>query len=279
MMIQGFKIRRVMRGEDASAWVRSLEAGAWLGSAQVLKDQPGSGWVRRGTINGVDVVVKCRVLSSMSRRLKAMVGHGQGDRQWRACARLAMKRIPCSKPVMLGHGEVDGVTCELIVLRWAPGRTVLELLAAIASGGADAPGAAEQHRIASAVGATVPALLRAGMWNRDHKPSNLVVDRDEQGKARVTLIDVVGIGRYGWMGIDESEAEQMCASLVIEPTGCGCPPRRALWMRGLLGMMEEKDRRAPRAERHADLRAMIGEVGGLVEAHGDARPRVDLLKR
>ncbi|HNJ44057.1 MAG TPA: hypothetical protein PKZ53_26475, partial [Acidobacteriota bacterium] len=31
MVIQGFKIRRLMRGEDASAWVRSLEAGDWLG--------------------------------------------------------------------------------------------------------------------------------------------------------------------------------------------------------------------------------------------------------
>lgn len=264
-----------MRGEDAAAWSRALADPAWLVASQLLKDEPGSSWVRRATINGRDVVVKCRILNSCSRRLKAALGFGHGDKHWRGAALLASKRILTAKPVVLFRTRLDERPVELLVLEYLAGPTLLEVLDSVARG--RGPSVREQHAIAAAAGATIPALLGTGLWNRDHKPSNLIVVGAGTGSPGIAIIDCVGIGRYGRFGLDGDEGETMAASLVIEPTGCGCPPRRVLWMRALRATIDCSKTGPSRMQRHEHLRDAIGAVAAHVKAHGDPRPGIDPL--
>jgi hypothetical protein len=264
-----------MRGEDPAAWSRALADPAWLASSQLLKDEPDSSWVRRATLNGRDVVVKCRYLNTRSRWLKSALGYGHGDKHWRGAALLASKKIPTARPVILLWARLDRQPVELLVLEHLPGPTLLQVLDAIARG--QGPSVRIQHAIAVAAGSTIPAVLGAGLWNRDHKPSNLIVLNTDSPQPRIAIIDCVGIRRYGRLGIDELEGEDMAASLFIEPTGCGCPPRRALWLRALLAMFDSQALNAPRADRHADLRGTIAGLSDLIATHGDPRPRTDPL--
>lgn len=264
-----------MRGEDSGAWRRALADPAWPGASVVLKDEPGSSWVRRATINGRDVVVKCRWLNTLSRWLKGALGYGHGDKHWRGAAALASKKVPTATPVVLARARLDGRPAELLVLEHLPGPTLLRVLDDIARG--RGPSVRVQHSIAAAAGATIPALLNAGLWNRDHKPSNLIVLDAGTASPRIAVIDCVGIGRYGRMGLDGMEGESMAASLMIEPTGCGCRPRRALWMRAFGAMFDPGTLAASRVKRHSDFRAVLDEVRSLIDAHRDPRPKHDPL--
>ncbi len=264
-----------MRGEDPDAWSRALADPAWLGSSRVLKDEPGSSWVRRATLNGREVVVKCRCLHTLSRRIKAALGFGHGDKHWRGAALLASKKILTAKPVVLFRARLDDRPVEVLVLEHLAGPTLLRVMDDAARG--RGPSVRAQHAIADAAGATIPALLNARLWNRDHKPSNLIVLDAESASPRIAIIDCVGIRRYGWMGVDEFQGEEMAAALVIEPTGCGCPPRRALWMRAVRAVLDRATIELPRNERHGALRGVFEEVSGMIDAHGDPRPKDDPL--
>jgi hypothetical protein len=92
------------------------------------------------------------------------------------------------------------------------------------------------------------------------------------------VIDCVAI-RYGPMTSSRAGAHRMLASLVIEPTGCGCPPRRSLMMRALRAALESgrEPRRLPREQEKADTRALWRAVRDRVERHKDARPAVNPL--
>lgn len=276
MKIEQVQIRRAMRDQSAERWAAALGDPRWIESSRLLKHEAGSSWVRRATIAGREVVVKCRVLGTPGRRVKSLLRQGHGDRHWRAAARLAMKRIATATPVVLAGAVIDGQPCELLVLEYLDGPSLLEVLSAVAAG--HGPGPKSQHAVARAAGASVVALLDGRLWNRDHKPSNLIVLGLESGEPRIAVIDCVGIRAYGRLGIDEMEGEHMAASLMIEPTGCGCPPRRSLWMRALHATLDGH-LRSPRAraDRHAELRAVIETVRGLIESHGDPRPRHDPL--
>lgn len=266
-----------MRGEDPAAWLRALADPSWLASSQLLKDEPGSSWVRRATINGRDVVVKCRYLNTLPRRLKSALGYGHGDKHWRGAARLAMKRIPTATPIVLARGIGEAQPCELIILNYLSGPTLLQVLDDIARG--RGPSVRTQHAIAAAAGATIPTLLSARLWNRDHKPSNLIVLDADSASPRIALIDDVGLRRYGWMGIDGLEGEEMLASLGIEPLGCACFPRRALWMRAVHGWIMPDDRPLAPVDRRAVVHEIVRDASDLIAAHGNPRPKTNPLPR
>lgn len=276
MSVKITRLLRVDEREDGAAWAAALQAPGWWPGSTMLK-QEGDSWVRRATIMGRAVVVKCRGLRSPSRRFKAAIGAGHAHKHWRGAARLASAGVRTAKPYVAALAQVDDAPAELLVLEYLEGESVLHLLKRAHSRGG--PGVRVQHAVARAVGATIPALLRARWHNRDHKPSNIIVTDASDSGAAVAVIDCVGIHRYGWMGIDECEGEEMAAALMIEPIGCECPPRRSLWMRALLSAMGQdvKVGTAARANRHADLRVLIEEVQALIDAHGDPRPRVNPL--
>jgi hypothetical protein len=166
-----------------------------------------------------------------------------------------------------------------MVLEFVKGKTLLEVLDEIARG--VGPGVREQHAIARAVAEMMVTMVaKAGVYNRDHKPSNLVVRSDEKGAWTVALIDCVGL-RWVWPA-DDGDSRRMWASLMIEPIGCGCRPRRALWGRVLMSMGWRGQpwwwRKAP--VRLRDLRFwVVAPVADVIAEHGDARPRVNPLRR
>jgi hypothetical protein len=138
--------------------------------------------------------------------------------------------------------------------------------------------AREEHNLARALARQLVALTLAGRYNRDHKPSNLIILDSGAPDPRPAIIDTVAIKELRpWRRAD---LYHMFASLVIEPMGCGCPPRRPLMMRVLVEHQRELLRRIPdllppdpatrRAARHMDWM----RIAGIVAEHGDPTPRV-----
>lgn len=268
MRIERVRVVRVHRGEDASKWAAALGDGGWAQGSSVLKAD-GASWVRRGTLLRREVVVKCRELSAWA-RVKCALGRGKGDRHWRGAALLTGKGVSTARVLALVRARVDGRECELLVMEWVEGATLLRVMAEVHAG--RGLGVREQHALAREVGRQVAQMQE--LFNRDHKPSNLIVM--EGVGPRIAVVDCEGVRRAAIPG-----AARMFASLVIEPTGCGVRPRRALMMRALRGWLDESGvaEEASAAERRGMLRMMWGDVARVIAHHGDPRPRVDPLAR
>lgn len=272
MRIERVRIRLVVRGEDPARWADAIADPGWLDTGEVLKDEPGSSWVRRAMLGGREVVVKCRLLGPVSRRLKSALGFGHGNRHWRGAAMLAAKKVPTARPIALVSATIDGAPVELLVLEYLRGRSLLQVLSTLHADAAAMP-VRVQHALAASVGAQVGRLAHAGLLNRDHKPSNIIITHPGDGPA---VIDAVGVRSCGARA-GLAAAARMCASLVIEPTGCGVPPRRALMMRAVRAAVSQwtgaDDSRAARGGVRSLWREAVDRVG----AHGDPRPKVDPL--
>lgn len=275
---------RVAEGEDAAAWRDALSAPGVLDGAQVLKEDSGS-WVRRARVMGRDVVVKCRVLNTLGRRVKHVLGMGHGAKHWRGAELLRRAHVRTARTILLARGRVAGAACELLVIEYLDGPTLLECLRDAATG---QMAVKEQHAIARAVGSQISQM--GWNFNRDHKPSNLIVLGAESSTPEIAVIDCVGV-RFRQV----FKTERMLASLVIEPMGCGVPPRRSLMMRVIRSHHEELEkwyhpadeedefpegspetsRQRVRSLTHLEWR----KAEAVVRSHGDPRPRVNPLKR
>jgi len=267
-----------MRGEDPAAWSRALADPTWLPSSQLLKDELGSSWVRRATINGREVVVKCRYLNTLSRRLKSALGYGHGDKHWRGAAALAGRRVNTARPIVLAHAKIDQVLAELLVLETVPGRTLLAELAALRDG--SGLSVRDQHELAVVVARQISALCDSvnWIWNRDHKPSNLIVSRTFDGTLSASVIDCVGIRgsslRPVWMPWC-----RMFASLMLEAMGCGVAPRRTLRMRVLREFVRAGIASRNRTAERAVIRLYWRTTDRMICRHGDPRPKTNPLPR
>lgn len=248
-------------------WRDALSAPRALDGTKVLKEDGGS-WVRRAMVMGRDVVVKCRVLNSAGRKFKHAIGMGHGHKHWRGAERLMRAGIATGKPLALLRAKVDGTLCEVLVLEFVEGKTLLEVLDEIARGAG--PGVREQHAIARAVGRTIAAMDEACCNNRDHKPSNLIVLNTAESEPQIAVIDCVGV-RWGENSFASLEA------LTIEPIGCRCLPRKAIWMSVLAYLYGGHTARQQRVDMHEIVQATIWLVERAVKGHGDPRPRVDPL--
>ncbi len=264
-------VTRVGPGVSASAWAQELQRGAWVRESAVLK-LDGLSWVRRARLQGVDVVVKCRPLDSLARRVKAMIGQDQFDRHWRAAGVLGSARIPTGEVKLLGRAIIDGRPAMLLALAHVEGPTLLEMMRRDASGEVAMP---ERILIARSVGALVFRLRERGLHNRDLKPSNIVMTRSRAGVWNPAIIDLVGV-RGARLG---DGAARMFASLVIEPAGCGVPPAPRLIIVALRAWLDAHLAASPVQAvtphaRRAMMRAMWDDVVKIVRNHGDPRPRV-----
>ncbi len=241
----------------------------------VLLKADGPTRVWRAWMHGQDVVIKCWELSSFLGRVKAMFGGGRGDRHWRGAEWLLAQGFRTAEPLALGieyggarHHEPGSSggrrwPMQWLVMRALDGPTVLELMA-----DSDLP-VAEQHSLAAELGQQVDRIVQQGRYNRDHKPSNLIVEHLDESSARVAIIDCVAINRCArGNGLG---ALRMLSSLIIEPMGCGVRPRRGLMMRALRACVGVGSRNAgggywwERVARH-------------IAARGDLRPRENPLK-
>lgn len=242
-------MERVAEGEDSVAWQAALE-GFDPGKAEVLKID-GSAGVWGATLGGRDCVVKMWEYRGIWGRVKMQVRASRGWRHWRGARWLEENGFATAPTEALMSERGDGVVREWLVMRRLDGPTVLEILEY------SLVGTRREHALAGALGEQVSEMVARGRFNRDHKPSNLIVTGWTEGVPTVAVIDCVAIRKC--RRFDFGAMRRMLASLYIEPLGVGSPPRRGLCMRAL---------EAIRAREWWWL------IVGAVQEHGDPRPRV-----
>lgn len=266
MNISSARLRRTAPGIDPAAWLHALAGGAWLPASKLLKSD-GDAWVRRATLEGHDVVIKCRP-AGRHETLKRFARSTRGDRHWRGAAWLASHALDTAEPLLLADALVDHAPCELLVTAYVDAPTLLQLLHA------HDLSVRQQHAVARAVGQHLRAMLAGGRHNRDGKPSNLLLIPDAD-TFRVVTLDCVAIRR----GRSFRAYKRSLANLLLEPIGTGCRPRLALCAR----VVRELTGPPPRNPDERNLwwvdRAYSWyRVKEHIEAHGDPTPRVDPLK-
>lgn len=240
---------------------------------------PGSGAAGR-------VLVKALDLSGPRDRLASWLGLSKLDRQWRGAQRLVRAGFATPEPLVqflgrsVGHAGGDGPAGKRVgclVLAYVEGRTLLEVMAR--------PGSQEPVPLARAVGTHVGLMLRAGLFNRDHKPSNLLVPtamseptsfrtnvRDADGRGAVVVLDPVGVRRVGRSTRALARARRrMLFALLVEPLGVGIEV-------GLRSRLETMHACAavlglPRRVVREDFRA----IDQMLFEHGDPTPEHDPL--
>lgn len=278
---------------DAAAWTQELTRWAALlatdrgGGHHVLKREPAAETSRIDgvyratlTVDGEErqVVIKCRVLRRLGDQLKARLTMGRADRHRRGAASLAEHGIDTAAVLTQAYGRVDDTTArrscpvELLVMEYIEGRTLLEVMAAIAEERDDAPSVKEQHELARAIGRQLYQLQINTLRNRDHKPSNLIVCKDDSEKWRVVVIDTVAI-RQG----STARITRTLAALTIEPIGCSCLPRRTLRMRTLKAYADAFGKPFSREYIKWSVYGIWSRVHRLIERHGDSRPKINPL--
>ena len=238
-------------------WALALEAYE-PGTATPLK-QDGLDAVWRSTILGCDVALKCLTHTSLLARLKSLVHLSRSFRQWRGAKLLTRAHIDTAEPIVLGTLRERGKTREWIGTAFVEGPTLLKLFA---QGRFTTP-------LAIALGRHLARMTsEASLFNRDHKPSNLIVNlADGPEQCRITILDTVGIRTISPASHLRFTA-RMLASLIIEPTGCGYPPPMAF----IRAIAQSAVPAGPtEADRLFDAALMIRKE------HGDPTPRVNPL--
>ncbi len=270
--IKEVRIVRVGASVDGAALVAAVGRPEWAGLVRPLKRDTRTAvfhGLAQAPVGTVDVVVKCLRLDGARVRLGALVGRTRLSRQWRGAERLARAGIETARPLVLVRGvDASDERVEALILEWSVGTTMLHEAAqsahATTTGGARCD-VRREHVLAQEAGRLVGRLARAGIFNRDHKASNVIV-RWEDERPVLTLIDPVGIRRARAGG-----ETAMLAKLVIECLGVGVLPRRGLLMRALMGCAAELGR----DERWRKRTWRV--VESVIVAHGDPRPKDDPL--
>jgi tRNA A-37 threonylcarbamoyl transferase component Bud32 len=263
------RVIKLAPGGKRSAWARALADPTWRDAATLLKrDKDTTVW--RTHMLGNDVVIKCWSLERTKRRLQAITRTTPACRQWRGALRLLKVEIATSKPYALARLIRDGQREEVLVMQAVQGKSVLEHLAI------GDLSAKQEHAVAAALGDQIRTLLVNGMYNRDHKPSNLIVEDAAKTSARIAIIDTVSINSCGV----ECDLDFMCDmlfALLIEPIGCKCAPRKSLRLRTMLHAFADDDQsRVPDLSREA-LKKTWHDLEDWIKLHGDPTPKVDPL--
>lgn len=216
-----------------------------------------------------EVVIKVDPLDTPKKKLQALVRRTKAFRQWRGAALLERAGVRTAQPLAVLRGRSALGPCEMLVLASLPGRTLLEWAASPDLGVRD------QHALAAEVGAWTRSLWQRDLFNRDHKPSNIVVYDLGEGRLACSLVDTVDVRRVAplplpWLGT-ETALEAMLAKLWIECAGCGLAPRRALTARVCLAAAHGGSKTA--------RKQLWRDVYAIVRSHGDPRPKDDPLAR
>ena len=128
-----------------------------------------------------------------------------------------------------------------------------------------------QHDLARRAGELTARLAAAGLFNRDHKPSNIIVEHERPGAPKspgLVLIDTAGVTRLG-----ARRPERMLFNLVVEFVGTRTLPRRTLLMRALRAYLDHAN-----GSTRGTPRAVWDEVERLLAEHGDPTPKDDPLQ-
>lgn len=218
--------------------------------------------VRRARAADRDIVIKSWRLSRPKDLLNTLLIRTPGRRHWRGAARLARLGASSAPCLALLRSRAGLRFTETLLLEAVPGATLLEHLD-MAARGASPFSWREQRELARAVGAQVRGLTTQGWFNRDHKPSNLIVNSPN----RVVMIDVVAIRRDR----ERTGGARMLTSLMLEPMGVGCVASRTMRMR----VLKEASGGASLSARKMAWRGIAERIA----AHGDPRPKINPLER
>lgn len=266
-----FEIQRFAAKEAAGAW-RTALAEFDETTATVLKREGGSA-VYRSRMVGRDVVVKVRELAGLKERVKQWTGSTRGLRHWRGADLLKTLGVATARPLALAIERGALGAREWLVLELLPGKTLLQHIA-------DRDLTVKQeHEAARRVGRQVSQLSKGGHFNRDHKPSNIILMPGPDGLSPA-IIDCVGLRR----GSDQSQ--RMLHGLAVEPMGLGILPRRTLLARVIQAVVNEdfedfdlpESAAAIRVAKAAARHAYRDLVVQSLKDHGDPTPRTNPLR-
>lgn len=249
---------RVVRSrvDDPELLADELGSAAWLAGATVVKSDERSS-VLAGDVAGRAVIVKTVVTSPLRSRAPAGLGRTKLARQWSGAEALIERGLPTVEPVLMWAGRsTQGRHAETLVLERVAGPT---LLRAIAQGQTSVHA---QHALARAAGDLTARLAVAGLFNRDHKPSNVIA-----GPEGLVLIDTAGITALG-----ARRPERMLFNLIVEFVGTHTLPRRTILLRALVAYLDRMGESRPGA-----VRAAWTEVERLLAEHPDPTPKDDPL--
>jgi len=255
------RIVRSSLRDRAAARGLAVEVGRpeWAASARVLKqDDRTSVLAGEARVDGVRRAVIVKLMRAD--RFKDVVARWTTGtrlmRQWDGAIRLMEEGIATPECYALWRGP-GGVEC--LAMEAIEGRTLLHEMAR------GRHPLRIQHALAAETGRLVAELVEGDIYNRDMKPSNVMV-RWVGEVPNLCVIDPAGI-RARRAGGDTA----MLAKLVIECLGIGARPRLPLMMRALracgvtLGWSREKRKKT------------WNVVEYVVQNHGDPRPVVDPL--
>jgi len=291
-----FSARRHSAQADGPAWADALSKEPWAETAVLLKED-GRVRVLAASLRGQEVVLKFYRYRGLVSRVRARLGVAPGDRHWAGAALLAAEGIPCA-PMLALLNRRDGSEHEdCLVMGRLRGSSLLHSLDQARR--SELP-IRQQHDLARAVGLQVGCILAAGLHNRDHKPSNLVVcfnQTDPEAMPTVAVADCQGVHR---LNRDRSRhAIRTQASLALEAIGAGVLPRRsiiAMTLRATMAaytarrfsaMQVEDALKMPRSEERRILASLPDgmalrawpRIAQRIRVHGDPTPRVDPLAR
>lgn len=246
--------------DDANVWQRALDGlGSGDAPSKLLKRSLNVEVVRATLDVGrgpEDLVIKTEPAETLSDRLRVRLGSSRLHRHWENAQWLHRREaFPTAECLaLLGSRSLGKVWQITLVARGVPGRSLLQVLADAA-----VP-VRTQHRVAEAVARQTKAMFDAGLVNRDHKPSNLIVSDGEQ--PTVTLIDVVGI----YSRSTPSDEARLHLGLMLEAIGTGHQPRRALIARYLRTWFGPQWTKGQRRKLWRDIEQRIID-------HGDPTPK------
>lgn len=232
-------------------WPAAIAA---LANKRVLK-RSAAGLVVAGTTpHGPAVVVKVRRLLGVKGTVRVLLGATPLARAWRTAHRLRALGVATAEPLALLAGRDAGGRVEVLVLPEIAGRTLLDRLA-----DRDLPGAIERAA-AEHLAEMIATLARSRLANRDHKPSNVIID----DAGRPTLLDA-----ELRPSPPTEAAARMLASLTIEPAGVGVAIPGARAARVLVRVA----RRISDAGTRCSARELRDAADRIVQRHGDPTPK------
>jgi len=245
--------------------VASASTGDWAAACAgftdglALKDHP-RGTVWRAHLLGRECVLKCLRLDTPWRKLQAAFHCSPAWRHWQQARWLRAHGFSTAETWAIVRGFRAGESVECLVMQHLPGESVLEHMAM-----RDLP-AKSQHHVAEAVARLACRFVREGRYNRDAKPSNLIVTSLHETGAHLAVIDCADLRRCP--RDDEAAVVRMLTAAALEPMGCGCLSRRAVRMRAVFSAAEALDPQNPR-QRAKHLWRLVERA---VAAHGDPTP-------
>lgn len=281
----GFRLDRLAPGETAVDWLATLETFD-PARATLLKADTNTAVYRLTLHDNRPIVLKAWDLRPGVPRLKSMTRTSRAWRHWRGASRLLWAGLSTARPLALAtERDATGNVVEWLAMDALPGSTLLHRLAEL-----DALPPRRRLALARAVGQQLAVLDAAKLFNRDHKPSNIIVTWPEEvaptgplagiattaDQPILSIIDAVAIsptGSQAWRA-----TRRMAASLTIEPLGCSVRIPRSAQLRALAAYLDAQGD-VPRDARRRALRAGWSSITALIRAHGDPTPKVNPLSK